>query len=145
HPHHLNPHIDYDVVPSPPGVKERSLATPLGLAITSDGATLYTAAFGSGVVGVFSTTELHDDTFVPDAADQIVLSGGGPSGLVLDEPRGRLYVLTRFDDAISIVDTQTRSEVAHVALFDPEPATVRDGRRFLYDARLTSSNGEAAC
>src|SRR2546430_10977645 len=26
-----------------------------------------------------------------------VVSGGGPSGLVLDEAHGRLYVLTRFD------------------------------------------------
>ena len=28
---------------------------------------------------------------------------------------------------------------------DPEPPSVRNGRRFLYDARLTSSNGEASC
>src|SRR5689334_5611229 len=31
HPRHLNKHIDYDVVPSPPGVKEASLAIPLGM------------------------------------------------------------------------------------------------------------------
>src|ERR1051325_8148583 len=30
-------------------------------------------------------------------------------------------------------------------MYDPEPANVVAGRRFLYDARLSSSNGEAAC
>jgi DNA-binding beta-propeller fold protein YncE len=144
-PRHLNKHIDYGVVPSPAGVKERSLATPLGVAVTADGRTLYVAAFGSGVVGVFDTAALEADTFVPDAADHIALSGGGPSGLVLDDARGRLYVLTRFDDAVSVVDLATRMETAHVRLFNPEPASVVAGRPFLYDARRTSSNGEAAC
>lgn len=142
---HLNKHIDYDQVPSPSGVKERSLATPAALAMTADGATLYVAAFGSGKVGVFDTAALEADTFVPDAADHVVLSGGGPAGLALDEPRQRLYVLTRFDDAVSVVDTATRREIAHLPLHDPEPASLIAGRRFLYDANLTSSNGEASC
>src|SRR6185436_17927294 len=54
-PRHLNKHIDYDDVPSPPGVAQNSLATPLGMAVSSDGTTLYVAAFGSSKVGVFST------------------------------------------------------------------------------------------
>ena len=144
-PRHLNKHIDYAVVPSPAGVKERSLATPLGLAVSGDGATLYVCAFGSSAIGVFATAELENDTFVPDAADHVAVTGGGPTGLVLDEPRGRLYVMTRFDNAISVVDTATRLETAHVAVYDPEPASVRNGRPVLYDAQLTSSNGETAC
>src|SRR5262245_17983057 len=144
-PRHLNKHIDYAVVPSPPGVMERSLATPLGMAVSGDGSTLYVAAFGSGVVGIFDTAALEADTFVPDAADHIAVSGGGPSGVVLDEVRGRLYVLTRFDNGVSVVDLATRTEAAHLALFNPEPAKVVAGRPFLYDARRTSSNGEAAC
>ena len=144
-PRHLNKHIDYDVVPSPPGVAEKSLATPLGMAVSSDGTTLYLAAFGSSKIGVFSTAALEADTFVPDAADHVELDGGGPSGLVLDEARGRLYVLTRFDNAVVAVDLATRSETQRVPLFDAEPASVVDGRPFLYDARLTSSNGEASC
>jgi hypothetical protein len=31
----------------------------------------------------------------------VSLSGGGPSGLVLDETNDRLYVLTRFDNSIA--------------------------------------------
>ncbi len=144
-PRHLNKHIDYDAQPSPPGVKEKSLATPLEMAVTADGGTLYVAAFGSHAIGVLGTEALENDAFVPDAADHIRVSGGGPSGLVLDEPRGRLYALTRFDNSVSVVDTAARTELAHVALHNPEPASVVEGRPFLYDAALTSDNGEASC
>ncbi len=144
-PRHLNKHIDYGVRPAPAGVKDNSLATPLGMAITADGQTLYVAAFGSSKVGVFSTAEIEADTFVPSAAAHIPVSGGGPSGLVLDEAHQRLYVLTRFDNGIAVIDTGTRTEVDHPSLYSPEPASVVNGRPFLYDAYFTSSNGEASC
>src|SRR5262249_4656964 len=140
-PRHLNKHIDYSVVPSPAGVADKSLATPTDMVVSSDGKTLYVAAFGSSKVGVFDTAELENDTFRADAADHITVSGGGPSGLVLDEARGRIYVLTRFDDAVSVVNTSTRLETAHLRLHNPEPPSVVAGRPFLYDARFTSSNG----
>src|SRR5207237_5213273 len=121
----------------------KSLARPLGMAVTPDGATLYVAAFGSSAVGVFSTAQLESDTFVPSAASHIPVSGGGPSGLAL---RGnRLYVFTRFDNAISIVDTGSNAEIAHQTLHNPEPSSVTVGRRLLYDAVGTSDNGEASC
>ncbi len=144
-PRHLNKQIDYSIVPSPAGTAAQSLATPLGMAVSSDGTTLYVAAFGSSKIGVFDTATLEDDTFVPDTANQIVVSGGGPSGLVLDEANQRLYALTRFDNGISVIDTAARAETNHLSLYNPEPASVIAGRPFLYDATLTSSNGEAAC
>ena len=148
-PRHLNKHIDalpqgYRTTPMPAAVKEASLATPLDMALANDG-TLYVAAFGSSTVGVFSSSELEDDTFVPDPARHIVVSGGGPSGLALDEANHRLYVLTRFDNAVKVVDTTTGHEIGQHPLHNPEPPVVTEGRRFLYDARFTSSNGEASC
>ena len=130
---------------APAGVKAKSLATPLGMAVTADGQTLYVAAFGSSAVGVFSTSALENDTFVPDAADHIALSVGGPTGLVLDEANDRLYVFTRFDNAIAVVDLVSGQEIDHLPVYDPEPALVQNGRPFLYDAAYTSSNGEASC
>jgi YVTN family beta-propeller protein len=144
-PRHLNTHLDTAASYADPGPAEkaRSLATPLGMAVTPDGSTLYVAAFGSSAVGRFSTAELEADAFVPSAASHIAVSGGGPSGLAL---RGeRLYVLTRFDDGISVIDTAAGAEIAHVRMHDPEPASVTVGRRLLYDAVGTSGNGEAAC
>jgi len=144
-PRHLNKHIDYAVVPSASSVKRKSLATPLGMAVTASGSKLYVAAFGSSRVGVYKTRQIEDDSFVPRPQSYIPLSGGGPTGVALDEARGRLYVLTRFDNALSVVDTVAASEVDHLPLYNPEPVEVVDGRPVLYDARLTSSNGEASC
>jgi len=115
------------------------------MVVTADGATLYVAAKGSGKVGIFSVASLENNAFVPDEANHVTLSGGGPTGLVLDESHNRLYVLTRFDNSISVIDTVSRTEIAHHSLFNPEPASVVAGRPFLYDADLTSSNGEASC
>lgn len=148
-PRHLNKHIralpqGYRTAPMPPGVNEASLATPLDMALAADGR-LYVAAFGSSAIGVFDTVELEADSFVPSAAARIEVSGGGPSGLALDESNQRLYALTRFDNAIKVIDTAAGREIAQHRLYNPEPARVVGGRPFLYDARSTSSNGEASC
>ncbi|ATB31944.1 hypothetical protein [Melittangium boletus] len=146
-PRHLNKHINYNVCCAaiPNDENEKSLAQPLGMAVTSNGSTLYVAAFGSSKIGVFPTAALEADTFVPSTANQILLSGGGPTGMVLDEARGRMYVLTRFDNALSIVNTTTRQEIAHLKMYNPEPANVVAGRPFLYDARKSSSHGDSSC
>jgi DNA-binding beta-propeller fold protein YncE len=141
---HLNKHIDYSAEGTPEE-REKSLAFPMDMAVSSDGRTLYVAAFGSSKVGVYSTAALEGDTFQPGLDGQILVSGGGPSGLALDERRGLLFVLTRFDNSISVVDTASRTELAHVAMYNPEPAQVQRGRRFLYDAALTSAHGDTAC
>src|SRR5215475_4774771 len=121
-PRHLNKHIDFHhccaPVPNPESV--RSLALPQGMAVTRNGAMLYVAALGSDKVGVFSTAQLENDSFVPSTTRQIHVSGGGPTGLVLDEDRRQLYVMTRFDNAISIIDTARRAETAHAAMHNPE-------------------------
>lgn len=144
-PRHLNKHIDYSIVPAPAGVKEKSLSSPLGMAISATGDTLYLAAFGSSKIGVFNSNSLEDDSFIPDSSSHISVTGGGPTGIVLNEENGKLYVMTRFDNSISVIDTNSRIETSHIALHNPEPATVLAGRPFLYDANLTSSNGEASC
>jgi len=140
---HLNKHIDYSILPALAGVKDKSIGGPMGMVVSPDGNTLYVASFGSQKIGVFDTGELESDAFVPNSVDHIALSGGGPSGLALQGTR--LYVLTRFNNSISVVDTGTKLEVQTLALHNPEPASVVDGRPFLYDANFTSSNGEASC
>ena len=144
--HHLNPHIDYTVVPGPQSEIDQSLAFPAGLAFSSDGRTLFVAALGSGKIGVLDSNDLEAGTITENQ----VLVGAGPSGLVLDAGRDRLYVMNRIDGTISIVanatNAATRAVSATVPLrYDPSPAAARVGRRFLYDARTTSAHGDAAC
>ena len=145
-PRHLNKHLDYDATTQPAGAKARSLATPLDMAVSADGGTLYVAAFGSAKIGVFDTAELEADTFVPDSSRHIALSGGGPAGVVV--AGNRLYTLLRFENAVVVVDlTQgtVGAEVQKVPLFNPEPREIVEGRPFRYDAIATSSTGEASC
>jgi YVTN family beta-propeller protein len=134
-PVHLNPHINYAQAGNPAEIAQ-SLAFPLGMEFSSDGSALYVAAFGSERVAVL------------DAAGNVlhrIAVGGGPTGLALDESRSRLYVLNRFDQTISIVDTTTRQTASLVPLgYDPEPEIVRTGRPLLYDAR-NSAHGDNAC
>ena len=150
-PRHLNKHIDYSKLAGSPGfdptAKSHSLSMPLGMAVTADGKTLYVAAFGSSKIGVFATSELEQDTFNPvtESANYIPVSGGGVSGLVLDEARGQLYAMTRFDDAVKVIALNARQEVAKLPLPNPEPPAVVHGRPMLYDATRFSGNGEAAC
>jgi DNA-binding beta-propeller fold protein YncE len=146
-PRHLNKHIDYSLccAPVPNAENALSLALPMGMAVSSDGRTLYVAAMGSSKVGVFDTQALEDDTFQPNAHEQIAVSGGGPTGLVLNDSKNQLYVLTRFDNSISVVHTGSRREIQHLSMLNAEPSSVTSGRRFLYDASFTSSHGDSAC
>jgi DNA-binding beta-propeller fold protein YncE len=146
-PRHLNKHINYaaccDAIPN--AENDKSLALPQQMAVTSDGRTLYVATLGSSKIGVFETSALENNTFTPSTADQIKVPGGGLTGLVLQEDKRRLYTLSRFDNAIAVVDTVSGAEVAHVAMHNPEPPSVVAGRRFLYDTSLSSSHGDSSC
>jgi DNA-binding beta-propeller fold protein YncE len=150
-PLHLNKHINYHILANDPGfdpsIKNHSLSTPTEMVVSRDGRKLYVAAFGSSKVGVFDTASLEANTFDPTTASSnyINVSGGGPSGLALDEYRNRLYVMTRFDNAVKVVNLATKTEIATLPLFNPEPAKVVSGRPLLYDAKEMSANGEAAC
>lgn len=150
-PRHLNKHLDYGVLAGDPSfdptAKQHSLATPLEMAVSADGATLYVAAFGSSRVGVLPTAALEADSFDPTvlSAGYIDVSGGGPAGLVLDEANDRLFVYTRFDNGISMVDLGSGVESRHWTFPDQEPFEIVDGRPFLYDAQTASGNGEASC
>ncbi|MEZ7981366.1 MAG: hypothetical protein QMC74_16920 [Myxococcota bacterium] len=156
---HLNQHIDYNALHTDAGAnhtainqqKNHSLATPLQPVLSSDGETLYVAAFGSSRIGVFSRTEIEDPAFeanfdpTAQSADYLTTIGGGPTGMALDETNNRLYVMTRFNNSIEVIDLTTEASWAIHPLHNPEPASLVDGRSFLYDAVATSGNGEASC
>ena len=155
---HLNQHINYSLLHTDAGAnhatinaqKEHSLATPLHLVVSSDGAKLYVAAFGSGKIGVFDTADIESANFesnfdpTVESANYIPTSGG-PSGIALDEANNRLYVLTRFDNKVEVIDLATKVITETHILYNPEPPEIVVGRPFLYDAVATSGNGEASC
>jgi DNA-binding beta-propeller fold protein YncE len=145
-PVHVNPHIDSSVATGPPTETEESLALLGDLVFSSDGASLYATAMGSDRVAVFDAEALEMGTVSRDLVDV----GRGPSGIALDEPNDRLYVMNRLDHTISIVsdasDAGLRQESAVVSVgFDPTPDAILEGRPFLYGARTLSGHGDLAC
>ncbi len=91
---------------------------------------------------------LRDETvpyFLVNPSNQLLLGAGGPSGIVLDEERNQLYVFTRINNGISVIDLEHFVEKDTVTLLNPEPASIVAGRPFLYDATLTSGFGDASC
>ena len=144
----VNRHVDFsrpEGADVPAEEAQKSLSQITAMALSADGSTLYAAAFGSNKIAFLDTAELSQAAFTPDAADHLLLPGGGPSGLALSPDGKWLAVYTRFNNAISIIDTQERRVVTSLELYNPEPEAVVSGRRFLYDAALTSANGVNAC
>src|SRR4029077_5954683 len=58
----------------------------------------------------------------------------------------RLYVLNRLANSLSVIDTAANTVLKEIPVgsFDPTPTVIRQGRGFLYDAKL-SGNGTMAC
>lgn len=141
----LNPHVDPTVAPGPAEEVAQSLATPMGLAFSSDGQKVYVAGFGSGKVGVFDAEALATG----HSSRELIPVGGGPTGVVLDEAQDRLFVMNRFEQRIAIVTDLSlpflRAVTDSVSLrFDPSPTEVTKGRPRLYDSTF-SAHGTSAC
>ena len=69
----------------------------------------------------------------------------GPVSLLLNNETQKLYVQTHLDYAVAVIDLATSNETERWYLQDPEPQAQQDGRFMLYDAKRSSSNGEASC
>ncbi|MEZ5301448.1 MAG: hypothetical protein R3F11_12475 [Verrucomicrobiales bacterium] len=135
----LNPHLDYATPTIAEAERERSLGDPRAVAWAADGSLAYVAGLGSAnIVSV-------DATGARVGSPETIEVGDGPTGLALDESRGRLYSLNRFDASVSAVDTASRLEIARVAFHDPTPEDVKEGRHYIFDSHLTSGLGQASC
>jgi cytochrome c peroxidase len=144
---HLNSHIDFSVAQgqsTPPLEKEKSLSQPLAMVFSANGDTLFAAMYGSAKVAALKTASLSKTSFVPNVADHILVPAG-PAGLALNAAGTRLYVYSRIAHSLNVIDLATKTSLSATNLFTPEPSRVVSGRRLMYDAVATSSNGTAAC
>lgn len=142
----LNPGIDYDLLPNP-AAQASALAQPTSVVFTTSGDEAWVAAFASDRVA-----KLNPATGEVLARVDVRTGGGraevmrGPRALALHPAQPRLYVLNKLADTVSVVATDAQTVLAEVALAtdDAMPATIRAGRGFLFDARL-SGNGTVSC
>jgi len=144
----LNGHIDRGSNPATNLVeRQASISQPGMMVWKSDGSAGYLTAIGSRkVFRVSASCTLPACIFGPARAtpDSVVV-GEGPTGVALHEGTGTLYVLDRFTNSIALVDAASMTKSGEIELHDPSSATIRSGRRFLYDAIDTSGHGDAAC
>jgi len=141
----LNAGTNYSILPNP-AAQATALAQPTGLAFAPDG-TLWAAAFGSDrIARIDSATGniLSRVDIRTDGGDSSVMRG--PRALALHPTQPRLYVLNKISDTLSVVATDTNAVAFEVPLSETDsmPPTVRSGRGFLFDARL-SGNGTNSC
>jgi YVTN family beta-propeller protein len=130
--------------------KTNALAHPTAIAFGPSGGNFYLAAFGSDRIarvnatsgGVVARIELCS-TAPGSASDP--RNKRGPRGLAL-RPGVALYALNRISGTISVINPTTDTVVREIPIgsHDPTTATIRQGRGFLYDAKL-SGNGTVSC
>lgn len=130
--------------------KTNALAQPTAIVFEMNGASYYVAAFGSDRVArvdaasgnVLTRIELCP-TAVGSAAD--ARNKHGPRGLAL-KPGEALYAMNRIANTVSVIELAGHSVVKEmpVGSHDPTTTAIRQGRGFLYDAKL-SGNGTVSC
>jgi DNA-binding beta-propeller fold protein YncE len=145
----LNPGVDYNVLPNA-SARSNALAQPTAIAFGGSGASFYVTAFGSDRIarvdantGAILTRIELSPTASGSATDP--RNKRGPRGLAL-KTGAAIYVLNRLANTISIIGLPANALVKEIPIgsYDPTPAAVRNGRGFLYDAKL-SGNGTASC
>ena len=144
----LNPGVNYGQLPNTAALGT-ALAEPFGVAIDATAGLVYVAAHGTDRVGVLNlagAVQARIEIGVTPGSTVNTRQKRGPRALALHPSQPRLYVLNRLTDTLSVVDTGARTVLSErpIATFDPMPVATREGRKFLYDAKL-SGNGSMSC
>ena len=132
----LNPQVNYTVPTGTQAERDSALSMPTGVAWAPDGQRLYVSALGSDKLGVVSAA---------GALLARVPTVAGPTGVVVDGARQRVYVLGRSREELQTLSTADFHSIAVAPLgFDPTPDDVVNGRRFFYGG-FTSGHGDQSC
>jgi len=144
----LNLGLDYATLPNPTALAT-SLAQPTAVAFDGNVDVMYIAAFGSDRIA-----RVDPDGNVLARIDIGPVQGAatdpsnkrGPRGLAVHPSAQLLYVLNRIANTIMVVDLSSDMVTRELPAGsnDPTPAVIKNGRGFLYDARL-SGNGTVSC
>ena len=148
---HLNSHVNFALPTAQiPGQaisaadKAKSLAQPTAMVFSPGGETLYVAALGSNKVAALPTASISASQFSPNSAQHITVADG-PAGLALNATGTRLFVYSHVAHSVSVIDTKNLTVLKTTPLFTPDSQRVKSGRRILYDANFSSSNGTSSC
>jgi len=140
----LNSHLTYGTgipfVSIDQSERDKSLGDPRGIVWNAAGTRGYVSGMGSNNVVVVNGSGAR-----AGLAPTIEV-GEGPTGVVLDEARNRLYVLNKFAASVTTIDTMGEAELLpRVPLHDPTPPAIKIGRKHLYDTHVNSGLGHISC
>ena len=145
----LNTNFAYTNFPNL-GNQSNALAQPTAIAFGPSGANYFTTAFGSDRVALVDANSGAITARIdlnPDAPGSVAnpRTKRGPRGLAL-KPGSALYVANRISNTMTVIDPFDRSIVREIPIgsYDPTPVTIRQGRGFLYDAKLSGA-GLVSC
>ena len=117
---------------------DSALGMPTGVCWSADGQRVFVTSLATNKLGVVN----------PAGAGTIVArvpTVAGPTGVIADPTRPRLYVVGRFHNQLQTLSTASLASVAVTAIgFDPTPDAIVNGRKFFYGG-FTSGHGEQAC
>jgi YVTN family beta-propeller protein len=137
---------------------DRVFALPYAVAISGDKKFIYVSASGSNEVAVVDTVKLlrlvrspKGGTFASDlsaSANYVVARipvGRNPRGLALSADGSKLYVATRLDDAVAIIDTATRTVTGSIPMGAPAELTAERRGERLFNSSRFAFHGAFGC
>jgi hypothetical protein len=134
----LNPHINYSVTPGTQAEADSAIGLPTGVCWSADGSRVFVTSLATNKLAVVN----------PSGAGTIlarVPTVAGPTAVVADPVRPRLYVVGRFHNQLQTLSTTNFASLAVAPLgFDPTPDDIVNGRKFFYGG-FTSGHGDQAC
>ncbi len=143
----LNPHITYfgmDGLVLNPGTqteRDSAISLPTGVAWAANGSRVYLTSLGNDKLAVMNPAATGSTTNMLARVPTVA----GPTGVVVDDARARVYVVGRNRNQVQTLSTETLGQVAVANIgFDPTPNEIVHGRRFFYGG-FTSSHGDQAC
>ncbi len=146
-PFDLNPSTNYTLFPDNASLSS-ALASPTDVIWNAAGTQLYVAALGTDRIGIVApngavTARIDLGPAGPTTNPR---TKKGPRGLALHPIEARLYVLNRLSQTVQTIDTGNNTVLSErkLAVGSPETLQTREGRGFLYDAKL-SANGTMSC
>ena len=142
----LNHGLDYRLLPNKPALAS-ALAQPTDVIFNQSGSLAYVTSFGTDRIGVLNQEgkvlkriELGDG----DPAEADPRNKRGPRALALHPSQNWLYVINRLSNSLSVIDVSQSKMITEILMTDPTPAEIREGRGYLFDAKL-SGNGTVSC
>lgn len=142
----LNEGLDYSILPNKAALKT-SMAQPTDIIFNQNGSQAFVTSYGTDRIAILNASgqiQKHIEIGDSPTGDLNTRFKRGPRALALHPAEEYLYVLNRLSNSISVLNVQQGQQIQEIEMRDPTPQSVREGRGYLFDAKL-SGNGTVSC